>query len=322
MKKKKLIAAAGLLCAVAVGGTFAYFSQTLTATNEFDTGSYDTELVEKFKPSEGENWEPGTNVNKDVTFQNTGTLPVVVRAKFEELWESKDSEDGDSPLYYIDTTENKDKLAVGTPSDAQNKFENVYQSDPDDGYVGEDLDDSVVFKQMNTDGGWVYNPDDGYYYYTSVLQGVGENGEIDETTKLLDSVTLAEIADMGYFRETKWYATTTERPASDSDDWIEFATVSDASAAEGYSYVSTSEMNETLEAEGLSITYMKSSTELVADATTGVLRSGYSNAEYTLIISAETVQATKSAVEEVFGTLDYAGLGLQWDLTDENVINE
>lgn len=118
--KKRLIGLAVVLGAAAIGGTFAYFNQTLTATNMFDTGTYDTELVEKFKPTDGENWEPGTNVNKDVTVKNTGSLPVVVRVKFEEEWVNKES---GKVLYKMDTTVNKDKLAVGTPSDASNKFE-------------------------------------------------------------------------------------------------------------------------------------------------------------------------------------------------------
>ena len=77
----KVIAVAAMLAVAGIGGTFAYFNQTLTAANIFDTGKYDTELVEEFKPSEGENWGPGTSVNKDVTIRNTGTLPVVVRVK-------------------------------------------------------------------------------------------------------------------------------------------------------------------------------------------------------------------------------------------------
>lgn len=82
----KVIAVAAMLAVAGIGGTFAYFNQTLTAANIFDTGKYDTELVEEFKPSEGENWGPGTSVNKDVTIRNTGTLPVVVRVKFQEKW--------------------------------------------------------------------------------------------------------------------------------------------------------------------------------------------------------------------------------------------
>lgn len=168
----KVIAVAAMLAVAGVGGTFAYFNQTLTAANIFDTGKYDTELVEEFKPSEGENWGPGTSVNKDVTIRNTGTLPVVVRVKFQEKWVR-----GQEEFYFTDTSQEKEQpVAVGSPSNANNAFENVYQGNPEDGIANPDADDSVVFKSMMPDGGWVYNPADGYYYYMYVLPGAVERG--------------------------------------------------------------------------------------------------------------------------------------------------
>lgn len=311
--KKRLIGLAAVLGAAAIGGTFAYFNQTLTATNMFDTGTYDTELVEKFKPTDGENWEPGTNVNKDVTVKNTGSLPVVVRVKFEEEWVNKESGE---VLYKMDTTVNKEKLAVGTPSDASNKFENVYQGDDGDGKTGIDVDDSVVFKQMIPDGGWVYNPTDGYYYYTKKLAGAEKADDgtevIDETTKLLDGVTLAENTDMGAYKEMKFYATTEERPDNGSQDWIEFA-------KEGDAYVSTRKMSELVKAEGGFITYMKSITELEAPEL-----AGYSNADYTLTVTAQTVQATDGAVQTCFSEDTLAHLfelGCEWADPDRNAEN-
>lgn len=318
--KKKVIALVTMLGAAVIGGTFAYFNQTLTATNMFDTGTYDTELVEKFKPTDGENWEPGTNVNKDVTVKNTGSLPVVVRVKFEEEWVNRDSKD---VLYKMDTTVNKDKLAVGTPSNASNKFENVYQGDDGDGKTGIDADDSVVFKQMIPNGGWVYNPTDGYYYYTKKLVGVKKESDgtevVDETTKLLDGVTLAETTDMGAFKEMKFYATTEDRPEDDSKDWIEFATESDATAVDGYKYYSTRKMSEQVKENGGFITYMKSITALKSPEL-----SGYSNADYTLTVTAQTVQATDVAVQSCFkeDTLAHLfELGCEWADPDRSAEN-
>ena len=40
--KKKVIGAAGLAAAALVGGTFAYFSQSTTIDNPFDTAKYGT----------------------------------------------------------------------------------------------------------------------------------------------------------------------------------------------------------------------------------------------------------------------------------------
>ena len=75
----KVIAVAAMLAVAGIGGTFAYFNQTLTAANIFDTGKYDTELVEEFKPSEGENWGPGTKRNfilQTPLRKRSGRLPL------------------------------------------------------------------------------------------------------------------------------------------------------------------------------------------------------------------------------------------------------
>ncbi|MEY8337599.1 BsaA family SipW-dependent biofilm matrix protein [Lachnospiraceae bacterium 62-35] len=310
--KKKLIALAGVLGVAGIGGTLAYFNQNLSAENIFDTGKYDTELVEEFKPSEGENWEPGSTVNKDVTVQNTGTLPVVVRVKFQEKWVRRSD---NTTIYEMDTTTHKSMLGAANPTDARNKFENVYQGNANDGAAGQDVDDSVVYKHMIPDGGWVYNPADGYYYYTGVLPGAKE-GIISETPKLLDSVTLSENTDMGKFKETKYYSTQADKPGASDSGWIEFATVSDASYEEGYRYISTREMNERLKAEGSEITFMKSATDLISESL-----SGYSSADYTLTVVAQTVQATDQAVKAAFGEdLNFfsEANGFNWTLISED----
>lgn len=322
---KKAIALAGILGIGVIGGTFAYFNQTLTAENVFDTSTYDSDLVEKFSPSEGENWEPGANVNKDVTVKNSGSLPIVVRVSFEEEWTDKDSGE---IIYQMNTADKPKMHDVATPANAQNKFENVYQGNSGDGVAGETVDDSVVFKKLNPDGGWVYNSDDGYYYYQHVLAGVTRDEEgnvvhMDESTKLLDSVTLAENVDMGAYDEIKYYAVTEWRPADDEiavdgeivgEGWIMFDKDSETGA-----FVSTREMNEKVKKAGGEITYLRSVTRQKEGA------AGYSNANYTLTVTAQTVQATEQAVKGQFGIEDLSvltKLGCDWTLTSENEVQE
>lgn len=311
---KKVVALAGILGIAAIGGTFAYFNQTLTAENVFDTGTYDSELVEKFSPTEGENWEPGSTVNKDVTVKNDGTLPIVVRVKFEEEWVNKNGE----TIYQVDTSAKPEMHTVATPANAQNKFENVFQGNSTDGEASAEVDDSVVFKKLNPEGGWVYNSEDGYYYYQKVLEGVTKDADgkvikYDESSKLLDSVTLSEDVDMGAYDVIKYYATSEERPADDDfteDGWQLFEKDSNNE------FISTKEMNEKVKAAGSTgITYMRS----VTKQTDG--KPGYSNANYTLTVTAQTVQATEQAVKAQFGIEDLsklAALGCNWKLTSEN----
>ena len=51
--KAKLVALAGILGITGIGGTFAYFSQTQEKTNVFQTGTFDTNIVEVFIQKEG-----------------------------------------------------------------------------------------------------------------------------------------------------------------------------------------------------------------------------------------------------------------------------
>lgn len=301
--KKKLIALAAVLGITGIGGTLAYFTQELVRVNIFDTGHYDSELVEDFHPSDGENWEPGAFVNKDVTVKNTGDVPILARVKFQEKWVRKGTGE---VIYDVDTARDKDMPMLGTPSDAvpNNKFENVWQGDPGDGKTGTDQDDSVVYKQLLLGDDWVYNPSDGYYYYRHLLMPEGEG--TSETSKLLDGVVLAENIDMGKYKEAKFYTLTEGEP--DDGDWIEFATDSNAQ------YLSTAQMRDKLKEEGKFITHMKAVTDYEAAGL-----EGYSKADYTLTVTAQTVQATKQAVETVFDKVDFVSLGCDWNLIDETV---
>lgn len=316
-RNKKAYALCGLIAVSCIGGTFAYFTQTDAIQNLFRSGTYTTELVEDFIPSDGVNWEPASKVNKDVYVTNNGSLPVAVRIRFEETWTRADTGE---ELYHVDTA---DREAPIGQTGADNKFTSVWQADPDDGLCGSSMDDSVVYKELKLKGegdteGWVYNPEDGWYYYSRILNGVSGD-QHDSTGLLLDSVTLAEDADMGFYEPVRYYSPDEERPAYGSDGWHEFATVSDASRPSGWRYLDTAEMAALLEESGqLPIRHMKTEAEITNPA----LR-GYSEARYKLTVTAQTVQATDAAVASVFGISDMSeieALGCSWTLTDEDSV--
>ena len=87
MKKAKVKAFAGILALTLVVGSLAYFTKTMSIDNPFSTKKYGGETVEKFTPEK--NWEPGAEVNKDVTVKNTGDYDVLVRVKLTEKWVNK-----------------------------------------------------------------------------------------------------------------------------------------------------------------------------------------------------------------------------------------
>ena len=163
MKKKNVLALAGVLAVCAVGGTMAYFNQTMEAENVFDTGKYGSTMVEDFKPSEGQNWEPGATVNKVVKVVNTGNLPVVVRVKMDEKWINKDD---DTLIKEASTAKAASDAAKAAGVAGANQLVTVYQGDPEDGQWA--VDDSVVKKALNESGKWIYREEDGYYYLSLI----------------------------------------------------------------------------------------------------------------------------------------------------------
>lgn len=264
-KNKKIAGVAGLAAIMAVGGTFAYFNQTMTVTNPFDTGKYDTTITEDFKPGDGEKWEPGAEVDKDVTVKNTGDYDVLVRVKFDEKWVNK---------------ENKN-----IAKENQGMDDSTYQKDATDGLT--EADGSVVAKKLDKTN-WVYNEDDGYWYYNQNLTAGTDTG------KFLDSVKLLEDADMGSYIVTNYYTTKEIKPAE--------TVIGDENSDPSTCWVPyTGEVP-------------KNATHNMVVTKQNPEKPGYGNADYTLTITAQTVQATEVAMKDTF-KLDSAPTGCTWNLT-------
>ena len=187
MKNKKLKAIAGLVAVAVIGGSLAYFNQTMTVENPFDTNKYSSELVETFNPGDGDDWQPGATVNKDIQVDNTGDYDVIVRVKFDETWTRK----GGNSAYVTNTGIN----------------DSTSQTDETDGLVTGDY--SVVKKNLLNADKWFYNTNDGYYYYLDNLKA-GQN-----TGTFLDSVKLIDNADMGKYEVIKYYTSADNKPADD-----------------------------------------------------------------------------------------------------------
>lgn len=261
-KNKKIAGVAGLAAIMVIGGTFAYFNQTMSVTNPFDTGKYDSTVTEDFKPEDGKNWEPGAEVNKDVTVKNTGDYDVLVRVKFDEKWVNKDNNQIVKENNGLDDT--------------------TKQVDATDGLV--DADDSVVAKTLNKEN-WVYNATDGYWYYKQNLAAGKDTGVF------LDAVKLLEDADMGHYAVTNYYTKADVKPAEDNigtdpeTQWVAYTGTVPEKAT--HNMVVTKQDKD---------------------------KTGYGNANYTLTITAQTVQATDAAMKDAFN-LTSAPEGCSWNLT-------
>jgi len=197
MKKGQMIALAGLLVLALIGGVYAYWNQTSSIDNPFDTGRYGSTVREDFSPEDGENWQPGVTVDKVVQAVNTGDVDLIVRARLDEIWTRKG-----------ETTPYKD-------SGATTGGYNVYatsQADPDDGLTA--ADGSVVTKGFSSSANWI-DGGDGWYYYKVNLEG----GQTSDAW--LESVTLLHNADMGRM-ETRKYVSVTDHPDESTWVWVEY----------------------------------------------------------------------------------------------------
>lgn len=261
--KKYILALGALLAVTAIGGTFAYFSQDLSASNEFLTGKYDTEITEEFVPPA--DWQPGTEITKKVVITNKGNVDVVAVAKLTE--ECIRKEDITIPSY---ETGADGKLVESSETVAfkGEKLPTVFApKDPNGNLLPEE---EVGLKKFGTEvveydsgkqpeeykGKWVYLKTDGtedlktpvyYFFYVGVIGGKETSPSILESVtmnpRLESTVTGTKlVADVGPDGENVYTFTSTQSEY------------------------------------------------------------GYDSVNYKLNIKAKTVQATKSAVDAVLGT--------------------
>ncbi|HIT62973.1 MAG TPA: hypothetical protein IAC37_00745 [Candidatus Ventrimonas merdavium] len=301
MKSKKVLAGMGLGAMALVGGTFAYFSQTLTLDNPLSTGSYSTTLKEDFTPPT-EDLKPGAHWDKEVGATNTGDYPVLVRIKMDEKWVRK----GESDAY----VERSSRTTAGQSStifnSAQLQDDGSYdatQVNDNDGLTPNDNsgEHSVIFKKLElsgdgSDSQWV-DGGDGYWYWNGVL----EKG--NTTTNLLTGLEVATDIDLGKYLEKEYYQISDEEPDyADTEagmaekGWTAINTLTDLNGdgkVDIYDLVKKLEDDDTLIEDGESV-YRAHLSYLDADA------KGYADSNYTLTVTAEFVQATKDAVSETW----------------------
>jgi predicted ribosomally synthesized peptide with SipW-like signal peptide len=115
-KKKGLLVMLGVSILTVLGSTLAYFSTSSNFTNIFKTGIYEHSVREVFESPN--NWTPGTTTSKTVTVNNTGSIPMALRASINESWTSKNGDalplkQGDNTVAIINFNEGWTKDADG-----------------------------------------------------------------------------------------------------------------------------------------------------------------------------------------------------------------
>ena len=283
-KAKLIVTLSALITLAVIAGTFAYWNQTSTIENPFNTGRYGSTVIENFRPEDGADWQPGAEINKDVLVENTGDQDMIVRVKLDEKWTRKGEE-------------NPYKSVVAEPDG--NVYQ-VLQEKEEDGLT--DLDKSVVHKNFNSlSENWI-DGGDGWYYYKLNLKG----GEL--TDRWLDSVTLDADTDMGKM-ETRHYVTASND--IESAVWVEYTA---SAGLPGY----IDDTGNAVYAENEDtrpVLHNKVETTYALDGEDKPIL-GYSDSDFILSITVQTVQATAEALEEVFGS-SAKPAGCVWILADE-----
>lgn len=101
-----------LLVLMAIGGTAAYYSASMSMENRISVGNQTQtySLVEKFKMTD--KWLPGETIEKKPYFWNQGTDGVYLRLKFTGEWDNGNLDPGyvklNYPSYFSDDWIDKD----------------------------------------------------------------------------------------------------------------------------------------------------------------------------------------------------------------------
>lgn len=310
MKHKKILAVLGLAAVVAAGGALAYYSSDTKAANEFDTAGYSSTVIETFNPKDGEGWEPGKPVDKDVTVKNTGKSPIVARAKFSEEWTKKE---GGSIISKIEHDEEGEITEDGKTT-TYNKITTVRQGDGSEAAKSDGLTagDWTVVEKLGINPKWVIG-EDGWYYYIDVL-GTQEGER--ESEKFLDSVRLSEDVDMGKSK-TSYLMSYEKKASGEKLDNVDLANSDYSDYIKGKNTPS-----EKVDLLGLSAALgLQPEDDLQINCvnTTQEGAAGYSDADYTLTITVEMVQATKAAAQQEFGNQIPEKVLTSWNLRDESL---
>lgn len=336
---KKIGAVTGLAALAVVGGTWAYYNQSLSLENPLATGKYQTELVEEFTPPT-DKLQPGAEISKVVTARNTGDYPVMVRVRMDEKWTRYNATTQTTTDIITQSSNDEDKFMITDVKTINGKrFYTATQQDGEDadqdGVVAEDC--TVVGKKLADNLNWTYNPNDGYWYYNEVLPAKTADST-PETSALLEAIHIASNIDLGLYTHKDEYAVYT--PNTD---------ISDIPADKWKTYTVNRTVNKDVDSDGkLNVTWTIGGIEIdgteitdgmgdntkkdgkvdvmdmalylqsLPDSAENKLKpgmqlyrrnesvlndqkQGYADANYTLLVTSEVVQATPDAVTEVFG---------------------
>lgn len=149
LSRRSLVAmiVATALALAGIGGVIAWLTASNQVSNAFEVGKVDVTLNEE-GPTDGESFEEGDFVKKNVTATNNGNVPVYVRARVDIYWEDANGNQlWDAPVKDTDYM-----ISWGANLEGQSETE-----------------------------GWAKGAD-GYYYWTKPVAPKDDVNEVSGTT--------------------------------------------------------------------------------------------------------------------------------------------
>lgn len=268
--RHKLLGLAALASLMLIGGTWAVWTQEIQTGNEFMPGIYDTTLDEKFDSPD--DWQPGKEQEKKVWVTNKGTVPVMAKAVITQSWIRRED-------------------VYATQVDAEgNVVEEKVRP-----YKGEAF--PLTF---NTDSGVVeYAAIPNFNKENVVLWSEGNTAVAADESLSLGLKVVDKIEDA----RGKWILMN-DVPDENGQYLLYYIGVIE-SGQESPVFLDSVTLNDELARTitGKETYYAKLSDGSTKKVTIDRVNPayGYDSAKYTMDIKATTVQATKAAVEEVFG---------------------
>ncbi len=155
IKNKKILLIIVFLFVLTIGVTYAYFNSEDVFENRFNAMKYDVSIEEEFYNTWG---------TKKVKFRNNDSAPVVIRISYNELWSLKENITNSGSCRYNVTEDNGETLFT-----LSNKINGV----------------DVVTKNWTEEWSSFINGNDGWYYYSKVL-------DVNDEVQILNSIELNE----------------------------------------------------------------------------------------------------------------------------------
>lgn len=275
--KKALLGIAALAAVTVIGGSWAYWSQDLSAVNEFETGKFDTDITEEFTPPVPGEWVPGVEVEKRVKITNSGDVKLAAIASIDQVWmrveDVEDPEQGDT------IAPNKDEY-----------FSLMFRDDEGiDQYAsnvkwGENV--AVLVSEIG------------------VEDAVAENLGLTAVTALdeaKDKWVLVAARNNDATNNREYDKDKSIRPVGYSDLQFIYNGIIDKKS-ETPELVTAVELNQNVTTSitgKTTVVNVDENGEKVTTITTEKSKYGYDSARYTMTVNATTIQATRSAITSV-----------------------